>query len=133
DIRPLSLFLLPNQCYRWLMNRLSIIFAILFVGFQCAAAQSMSKYWVYLQAKDAPVCAVDSRACHLLPPDSITVDEIIKTGAKISVRSSWLNAVSVVADSIQLSRISNLDNISSIEPVHAMKSTIAHTHFGTIS
>jgi len=114
------------------MNRFCIIIGIFLVGIQGAFAQSASKYWVYLEAKDASLCAQNTQACHLLPPDSATVHDILKTGAQLSVSSSWLNAVSVYADSVQLMSIRGLDGISSIAPVLAMKSTKTQVPFNAI-
>lgn len=114
------------------MNRFFIIIGIFLVGIQGAFAQTTSKYWVYLQAKDASICAQSTQVCHLLPPDSVTVQEILKTGAQLSVSSSWLNAVSVYADSVQLKSIHSLDGISSIAPVLAMKSMKTQVPFNAI-
>ena len=103
--------------------------------------QELQRYWVYFKGKDALQREILDKAARRslssrsvqrrllrLPPgrrfDSYDlpvsdkyVDEVAATGARVHVRSRWLNAVSVEATDVQLAEIQRLPFVRKIAPV----------------
>ena len=136
-----------NTCIQTIreLKRLWIsIFITLLCGGVCAQNKTVKKYWIEFSDKkntpytvNVPHGFLSPRAIERrmkqgiaieasdLPLSPIYLDKVRQTGAQVQHVSKWLNAATIVADSISIAAIELLDFVTKIEFVgrHFTKST----------